>query len=92
MKPLCTDPLAWQPLDERQIKQVCEEEAQQAYQTSMQDSMQDSSGGVAIIALAIIAFGPLLIFWLLAWVIRATYRWVRRGFSPKAPATSDRIS
>jgi hypothetical protein len=77
---------SWQPLDEREIEQVCKEEAQQAYQTSMQDSMRDRSGGVVIIGLPTIAFGPLLIFWLIAWVIRATYRRVRRGFNvPASP-------
>jgi hypothetical protein len=35
---------------------------------------------------AIVAFAPLSFFWLIAWVIRATYRWVRRGFDvPPSP-------
>jgi hypothetical protein len=42
------------------------------------------SGCLTVAALA--AFVPLLFFWLLAWVIRATYRWVRRGFGvPPSP-------
>jgi hypothetical protein len=50
----------------------CDEKAHQSYQDLIKDSWR---------IVAIIAFGPLPFFWFLAWGIRATYRWVRRGFN-----------
>jgi beta-lactamase regulating signal transducer with metallopeptidase domain len=42
------------------------------------------SGRYSVIAFAV--FTHLLFFWLIAWVIRAIYRWVRRGFGvPPSP-------
>ena len=49
----------------------CRDEAWKAYKVYIEHSW----GNVAIVA-----FGPLPFFWLIAWVIRATYRWIRRGF------------